>query len=487
LAAHGAYAPGASADVDNDVLRGIRATKPLFLLGSLKISGEGFAANQKHYYQPYQLDFCVCSHTRETYPRICWLIHRKKKLGGASQYGAGAEHSVNQSRSKRPNLDTVIHSGYPYLTMNGTAHITRQIVLTTLSLLLAVNAVHAESSRPSVGVVVPLSGYIASIGSAIRNGIELAHSDRPSDMNAVDFKFEDDQHDPKLGLTAYRHLRASAPPRAIMAFGFFFPTVVGRSIKQDQTPVINLSFIAKPAIGNPYIIRAMNHTKQYGEALADFLASEEQLEYPVVTTEYDFFLRLLDDTATRLAEVKPTAKLSVIARVLPAERDFRSIISKLASIKARRIGVFLQPDQLATFMRQAREGGVSAEIFGSDICETAASIESGQKNLEGCVYPDNEVSAEFRVKYRAKYGNEAQLTFAGAAYDMSSLLADYLSKHPKPNSHEIIEALSQVRDRKGVLGRFSFKDDPSFGKFYEYPVAVKKIVNGVGIKIRQNP
>ena len=359
-------------------------------------------------------------------------------------------------------------------------------VSTLLSFCLVFNMSEllAEAKKPTIGVIAPLSGYISSIGAAIRNGIDLAQSEDPDLLNSVTLRFEDDQHDPKLGITTYRKLRAHSTPSAMMAFGFFFPTVMGRTVLQDQVPLINLSFVAKPAIGNPYIIRAMNHTAQYGKALAEFLANESQLEYPVITTEYDFFLQLIDDTVARLAEIKPKAKITKMAHVVPAERDFRALVLKLKATGANRIGAFLLTDQLITFMRQARENGLTAEIFGADLCETAAKTEGAGRHLEGCIYPDNDVSVEFRGKYRAKYGNESQLTFAGAAYDMSTLLAEYLKAHPNSSPSETLTALSQVRERQGVLGRFSFRDDPAFGKFYEYPVAVKKIINGVGVVVR---
>ena len=332
-----------------------------------------------------------------------------------------------------------------------TRHIQALAAILSICLLLNTTKLHAEEHKPTIGIVAPLSGYIASMGTAIRNGIDLAQSENVNQFNGVNLRFEDDQHDPKLALTAYRKLRAHSTPGAIMVFSFFFPTVMGRTVLQDQVPLINLSFVAKPAIGNPYIVRAMNHTAQYGKALADFLASESQLEYPVITTEYDFFLGLIDDTVARLADIKPKVKITKIAQVLPAERDFRALVLKLKATGANRIGVFLLTDQLITFMRQARESGLTAEVFGSSLCETAARTKGAEKYLEGCIYPDNEVSAEFRGKYRAKYGNESQLTFAGAAYDMSALLAEYLKAHPNSSPSETLTALSQVRDRQGVL------------------------------------
>jgi ABC-type branched-subunit amino acid transport system substrate-binding protein len=349
-----------------------------------------------------------------------------------------------------------------------------------LVLLVFTQTAAADPAKPAIGVIAPLSGYLASIGTAIRNGIELASIDHPEILEKVDLRFEDDQHGPKLAPAVYQRLRSGRRPKAIIAFGFFFPTVMGRDIARDQIPVVNLSFLAKPAIGNPYITRSMNHTKQYGDALADFLAAEKQLEYPVIRAEYDFFVHLLGDVEVRLRQVKPEKKLSIIAEVVPTEMDFRSIISKLKALKPERVGVFLLPDQLVTFMRQARASGVTAEIFGSDVCETAAGIEGARQLLEGCIYPDNEVSPEFRSTYQARFHNQSQLTFAGVAYDMSTLLASYLGSNPNATSAEILSALSQVRSRSGILGTFSFKDDPKFGRFFEYPVAVKTIRNGVG-------
>ncbi len=349
------------------------------------------------------------------------------------------------------------------------------IALHICSIFIYVAAAHADAPKPVVGVIAPLSGYLASIGAAIRNGFELARVENPDTMSAIETRFEDDQHDPKLALTVYRHLKSGAEPSAIMAFGYFFPTVMGKDIAREQLPVINLSFLAKPAIGNPYIVRSMNHTQQYARALAEFIAVDKQLDYPVITTQYDFFLQLIGEAGVHLREIKPQAKLSVLAEVLPTEREFRSLISKLKGLGAERIGVFLLPDQLATFMRQARENGITAEIFGSDICETAAEIPGVRQYLQGCAYPDNQVTEQFRAAYRARFNNESQITFAGAAYDMALVLAEHFKAHPESRRGDIITALSAIQGRNGVLGAFSFKDDPAFGRFFEYPVVVKRI------------
>jgi hypothetical protein len=109
----------------------------------------------------------------------------------------------------------------------------------TAVLFINIGLLSAEAKKPTIGIVAPLSGYIASIGSAIHNGIDQARNDNPDLFAAANLDFEDDQHDPKLAMTAYRHLGTGLKPNAIMAFGFFFPTILGRDLIRDQIPLIN--------------------------------------------------------------------------------------------------------------------------------------------------------------------------------------------------------------------------------------------------------
>ena len=64
----------------------------------------------------------------------------------------------------------------------------------------------SEDQNPRIGVITFLSDPNATIGTAIRNGIELARHQRPELLQMIDFQYEDDQGDPKLDISAYRKL-----------------------------------------------------------------------------------------------------------------------------------------------------------------------------------------------------------------------------------------------------------------------------------------
>ena len=65
----------------------------------------------------------------------------------------------------------------------------------------------ALDHQVKIGVILPLSGSMATLGGAIRNGIELARSERPELFGRIKFIYEDDQYDIKQSIAAYRKLR----------------------------------------------------------------------------------------------------------------------------------------------------------------------------------------------------------------------------------------------------------------------------------------
>jgi ABC-type branched-subunit amino acid transport system substrate-binding protein len=346
-----------------------------------------------------------------------------------------------------------------------------------IALTLLISSAVSEERRAKVGVITGLSGPHVTIGTAIRNGIELARHQRPDILQRIDFQYEDDQGDPKLDIAAYRKLMDTKGVDILFGLGPVMVNVLWSYIERDQIPFINFNFEASCAVGRPLVVRAMNHTEQYMLALSSYLKKHDiEDEYPVVVGEHTFLQAMSRSLATALGSASPVRE---VATVLPNETDFRPVILKMRKYKERPVGLFLFPDSLISFLKQARGVGFSASYFGTDLCESAANLAESPALLEGCVYPDNAVTDTFRGQYREKYGNEAQLAFAGSAYDMTVLVGELFSSgHPRGS--KIIEELNKVSNRRGVLGDFSFKHTEREGNFFEYPIHVKRIKAGRG-------
>lgn len=163
---------------------------------------------------------------------------------------------------------------------------TRLLITFLLALTSALPAMTiAEPVQHRVAVITTLSGTLATIGTAVKNGIELARADHPKLFESIEFSYEDDQFDAKQGLSAYRKLKESKRPIVLFGFGTVLAQAIGPLIERDEMPLINFNFEAAPAIGKRFIVRGMNHTDQYMKSLGEYLAAQGNADLPIVQTE----------------------------------------------------------------------------------------------------------------------------------------------------------------------------------------------------------
>lgn len=350
-------------------------------------------------------------------------------------------------------------------------------------LLIFINSSYAENQKLSIGVIIPLTGELSAVGKAIQNGIELAKQNDKSNFSNLEIIYEDDQLDGKKSITAYRKLKNSNNVFAIIGFGIVFAEAVAPLAERDQIPIINLSFVAEPAVGKKYLIRSMNHTAQYMDAFVEHITYKNIKELAYIKSEYSFFNIMTNDLKNSLGK---EYKIKEFGSYNPSDLDFRSSIIKMKNETTGPIGLYLLPNQILTFLKQAKELKLNRSYYGIDLFETAAMISKNPDLVEGAIYPDNNVSEVFRSIYSKKFNNESQLTFAGASYDMINVINSIIKNKGIISKDQFLRGIESVSKEKGVLGEFSFKNTKEKGKFFEYPIHIKQINNSRGVLIPKN-
>jgi branched-chain amino acid transport system substrate-binding protein len=359
-----------------------------------------------------------------------------------------------------------------------------KLILPTLVLFASsftVPIAYSQNPQIKVGVIIPLTGANGATGTAMMNGIELARQDHPGTLGNITFSYEDDQFDPKRDVTAYHKLMLGERLDVLFGLGPNLVQVLAAALEREQVPLVNFGFVAAPVIGKPLVVRTMNHTGQYMQALADYLKKDGLKEYPIVEAEHMFFKEMTNSLRKGLGAERTVRQIAIPAL---DEADFRGVILKLRSHQNGKVGLMLFPPSLIAFLTQARELRFTATFFGTDTCDGAATLSQDPTLLDGCIYPDNDASEAFRAAYRNKFGNVAQLTFAANAYDMALLVGEVFQRGGKLKATEFLRAMAEVKVRKGVLGTFSYADTPEAGKFFEYPIYVKRIEMGRGVSLK---
>ena len=358
----------------------------------------------------------------------------------------------------------------------------RQILGALISLLLVSQPSFGQSKTAQlrVGVITPLTGNMATIGTALHNGIQLARKENPEAFKNVEFVVEDDQFDTKKSLSAYQKLRSVDRADLIFGFGDTLGYAIGPKCKQEQVPLINFNFNPGPAKGNDFLVRAMNSTDQYMQSLSEYWSAQHVSRFTIVRAEAHFFNAMWESFRDAAGS---SASFVELGNLSPVDLDFKPILLKARSAAPNPVGLFLSPEQLIQLMKQARELRMSGAYFGTDLFETAAGMAQEPALFDGVIYPDNGASDSFRQRYREAFNTEAQLTFAGSGYDMANLVSELSRKPNAMNGVEILNELRNVRDKAGALGKFSFVHEKENGSYFKYPVRVKRIRGRIGVPV----
>jgi ABC-type branched-subunit amino acid transport system substrate-binding protein len=332
------------------------------------------------------------------------------------------------------------------------------------------NAVAQDARTTEVGVVLSLTGDLATIGTAVRNGIEMAGFDQPELFQRIHFQYIDTRSDSATTLTGYQSMLQRSTPSVVLHFGDVMP--VRPLIDRNNIAVINFSFESEAAAGSDLIVRSFDDTSAYGRALARAVSTRGLGSLAVVESEGRFFEAMAEGTARDLRGEGPVLRESVSR----GQQDFRALIVRFKHRGVRGVGLFMLPEQLRTFARQARELDFHPAYFGTDLFESAAESPETQSLFRGALYPDNQVDPGFAARYKTRYGTTAHLTFAGSGYDVALTVSNILRRSPHVRGRDMIREVMKTSTYHGALGAPSPRYAEGLGHYFAYPIRVKQVL-----------
>ena len=352
-----------------------------------------------------------------------------------------------------------------------------------LFILMLCSALHAEeiakTQASEVGVVLALTGGLATMGDAMVNGINLAEKDHPGKFRDIKFIYEDYQQDPKRAVTAYQSLKSRSNVKVIFVFGSVAGYALADLAEKQSVPVIYLGFEATPAIDKQFMVRSMNHSAEYQEALLGHLRSKGVSSFEIIKTEVPFIESMVSELKALLNN---NESLKVVHSVKPSDHDFRSFISKIRKTDTKWLGLFLLPGQIKEFLLQSKQLNAEFNVYGTDLFETASKLAGYSGLLDGALYPDNNYTKEFAADYIKNFGNHDHLTFAASIYDMAVLTAEAINNNNLERSN-FLDSIRALQSGEGVLGEWNFTKSKKFGDYFKYPVVVKVMKSGVGVPV----
>jgi branched-chain amino acid transport system substrate-binding protein len=323
-----------------------------------------------------------------------------------------------------------------------------------------------EPKEIKIGAILPLTGDAAKYGEASKNAIALFIDELNASGGIKGKKikviYEDDQADPKLGVSAFQKLVTTDKVPVIIGPLPSSVTLAIAPLAEKSKVVILSPASSSPAITNAgdYIFRTVASDLLEGTALANFVYNELKLKkVAIIYINNDFGIGLSNSFSNRFEELG--GKIVTVESFEQSATDFRSQLSKIKTLNPQAI-YMVGYKEMGNILKQAAELGIKTQFLSFAMFEDPEILKIAGKAAEGLIYSyrsfdpksSEEVVKKFANNYKSKYGVEPDI-FAGLSFDAARILALAIEKGGS-NADGIKSALYMVKNFPGVTGEITF-------------------------------
>jgi len=342
-------------------------------------------------------------------------------------------------------------------------------------MLAPFSAAKAESdaNRFRIGFILSLTGSWAEFGTAQQNALRMAREEHPELFINIDFIVEDCGHLGKEVMSAFQKLTAVDKVNAVFVWGVEPALIAAPVAEARKIPVIASAQAAPASRGRKYVMRTLNYSEQYSEKLLEYFRTQSIKKIAIVQAEMSYYNLLIEGIR---ANLDLDEQLEIIDNYPPSAADFNTTIAKLKTRKFDALGLYLTPQQILEFYREAAAQNLHPFVFGTHPFQSKRIVADAGGLMSGAVYVHNIVTEDFYQRYTAKFSDDNQIPWAANAYDAAILFGKLFNNlSPPPSSDRIIEMLSSIQPQEGAGGKYRFRETVEAGKFFEYPIGVFRI------------
>ncbi|MEI6553797.1 MAG: ABC transporter substrate-binding protein, partial [bacterium] len=234
-----------------------------------------------------------------------------------------------------------------------------------LLLIWFLNSSNTGQTKTKVGVILPLTGPVASMGESARNGALLAFGDS-SEYSHSSIIFEDDHFDPKTTILAYNKLKEIDKVTSIVCFASASCNAVAPLAEKDHILLMAVATDPLVQLDKQYVFRLEISPMIESQKISEYIKSKNYKSITSVVA-IQSGVQAAYNGLTNDSDVNKLISTSESVGV--GEKDYRTIISRLLKTKLQAIIVGLLPGDAGNFTKQARELGFGGDFIGFNFIE----------------------------------------------------------------------------------------------------------------------
>mgnify|MGYP001563568752 FL=1 len=330
------------------------------------------------------------------------------------------------------------------------------------------NAIKEGGSEPlRLGAILPLSGPVAGLGEALKQGYAWKLEELNKEGKLVTFHLEDSRSNAKDAVTAFIRLAD------IEKVPIIFSTMSGVSMSlkpvSEQRSVLLWADAAHPLLTQDarLVLRHSNTSDRDAAVIGNKVIELQKKKTAIMYQNDDWGVAAAKLLGAKLADAGNKA---IFQPVNNTDSDFRVILSKTIAEKADSITTIVAGPPSGIIIKQARELGFKGDIISSvGIVLTPDAQKIAGKHLKGTYYQTYVQSPAFESDYRARFNSEP-MAFTQVAYTDIEILMNAIEQ---TGTHDPLQIARYVKGLKSFKGKYESVEITSDGDII-VPTVVKK-------------
>lgn len=346
---------------------------------------------------------------------------------------------------------------------------------------LAVSPETDQVGPIKLGAIFSLTDFGAHWGQSERNAAVMAVEEinqtggikgRP-----LELVIEDNESDLKKTVTAAQKLINVDKVPAVTGPQWQEFAIVAAPVFQTSKAVMLTPSGSSPDLSKAgdYVFSTWPLPVNMVRSLVNHLVKDNpEPEFAIIQVENAFFEMFAQ--AFKAEITAAGGKVSSYYRVIPDDKDFRTILTKLKAAGVKNVFASLLEGTQVPFYRQATELGLNANFYAPYTIESDEDLMKNPRTAEGVVYPQiaSKGNEEFLTKYKARFTDDPSES-AAMSYDNVFILAKAIEKvgYSGPAIKNYLESMTNYQ---GASGNISFDQNGDLASPGEY--VIRTIKNG---------
>ncbi|MGE6486736.1 ABC transporter substrate-binding protein [Paenisporosarcina sp. NPDC076898] len=335
----------------------------------------------------------------------------------------------------------------------------------------------ADGDTIKIGANLELTGGVASFGSSIAEGIDLAveeiNKDGGVDGKEIEIVKVDNKSEGSEATNQAIRLTSKEKVTAIIGAATSGNTVAQAQIANDTKTILLTPSGTSPNVTvnedgsvNEFAFRTSFIDPFQGTVAANFAANE--LNIKSVAIYADSSSDYAKGLAKSFKETFEAAGGKIVAEeaYVTKDTDFRSTLTRIKSAKPEFIFIPGYYEEVGLIVKQAREMGIDVPLMGADGWDSPKLVELAGAEALNNTFITNHYSSEdpdekiqkFVKSFSDKYDGKSPDAFNALGYDSVFLLVDAIKRAGDLDTTKIKDALAETKDLALVSGNVTIDE-----------------------------